>query len=252
MRSNNQSRRRRIDAEDIGDVTVVNFVDRKLLDDRVTQIVGKQVIRLVDEVGRRKLLLNFHDVEYVSSTALGMLITLQKKVQAAGGKLVLCEIDPQIYEVFEITKLDRFFDIAGTEAEGLIAFEGFRPKPASGRERWPGEIAESAQLCEGAVRQVLVNAYERNPKARAACIKHYGVNCVICGFDFGAFYGDEVKGFIHVHHLKQISTVGKEYRVDPIKHLLPICPNCHAVVHLNGKTRSIKTVKAMVNASRRK
>src|SRR5262249_19154687 len=237
-----QPRRRRLEVEDIGDVTVVNFVDRKCLDEQNIQIIGEHPFGLVEEVGRRKILLNFHNVEYLSSAALGKLITLNKKLQSAGGKLVLCEIDPQIYEVFEITKLDRFFEIAKTEPEGIIAFERFRPRPASRRERCPWEIADSAHLFEGAVRQVLVNAYERNPRARAACIKHYGVACVICGFDFGAYYGEGFKGFIHVHHLKQISKVGKEYKVDPMKHLRPICPNCHAVVHLNGKTRSIRAV----------
>ena len=76
----------------------------------------------MDEVGRRKLLLNFNNVEYLSSAALGKLITLNKKLQAAGGRLILCNIDPQIYEVFEITKLDRFFNIQKEEQAALQAF----------------------------------------------------------------------------------------------------------------------------------
>ena len=68
------------------------------------------------------LLLNFGNVEYMSSAALGKLITLNKKVQAAGGKLILCNIDPQIREVFEITKLDKLFVICGDEQEGLQKF----------------------------------------------------------------------------------------------------------------------------------
>src|SRR6195256_3948945 len=117
-----QPRRRRLEVEDIGDVTVVNFTDRKILDEQNIQIIGEQLFSLVDELGRRKLLLNFGNVEYLSSAALGKLITLNKKLQSAGGKLVLCNIDPQIYEVFEITKLNKLFNIQKEEQAALQAF----------------------------------------------------------------------------------------------------------------------------------
>ena len=115
-------RRRRLEVEDIGDVTVVNFVDRRILDEQNIQIIGDQLFSLVDTEGLRKLLLNFGNVEYLSSAALGKLITLNKKLQAAGGRLILCNIDPQIYEVFEITKLDKFFNIQKEEQAALQAF----------------------------------------------------------------------------------------------------------------------------------
>jgi anti-sigma B factor antagonist len=118
----NQPRRRRLEVEDIGDVTVVNFVDNKIIDEQNIQIIGEQLFSLVDEVGRRKLLLNFGNVDYMSSAALGKLITLNKKVNAAGGRLILCGIAPQIYEVFEITKLDKFFKIVKEEQAALQAF----------------------------------------------------------------------------------------------------------------------------------
>ena len=115
-------RRRRLEVEDIGDVTVVNFVDRRILDEQNIQVIGEQLFSLVDEVGRRKILLNFGNVEYLSSAALGKFITLNKKVNAAGGRLILCNIDPQIYEVFEITRLDKFFNIQKEEQAALQAF----------------------------------------------------------------------------------------------------------------------------------
>ena len=117
-----QPRRRRLEVEDIGDVTVINFVDRKILDEQNIQVIGEQLFKLVDDDGRRKLLLNFGNVEYLSSAALGKLITLNKKVQTAGGRLILCNIDPQILEVFEITKLDKFFNIQKEEQTALQAF----------------------------------------------------------------------------------------------------------------------------------
>jgi len=117
-----QPRRRRLEVEPIGDVLVVNFVDRKILDEQNIQVIGEQLFGLVDQEGARKLLLNFGNVEYLSSAALGKLITLNKKLQQAGGRLILCNIDPQIYEVFEITKLDKFFNIQKEEQAALQSF----------------------------------------------------------------------------------------------------------------------------------
>ncbi|RYZ91754.1 MAG: HNH endonuclease [Proteobacteria bacterium] len=95
----------------------------------------------------------------------------------------------------------------------------------------PEEIPTSATHLEGRVRQVLVNAYERNSAARAACLAHYGYTCSVCSFDFGKVYGPTGKDFIHVHHLKEISSIAEEYEVDPIHDLRPVCPNCHAMLH---------------------
>jgi anti-sigma B factor antagonist len=117
-----QPRRRRLEWEDLGDVTVVNFTDRKILDEHTIQVIGEQLFSLVDELGRRKLLLNFGNVEFLSSAALGKLVTLNRKVREAEGRLVLCRINPTIYEVFEITKLNKLIDIRKDEQEGLQAF----------------------------------------------------------------------------------------------------------------------------------
>jgi anti-sigma B factor antagonist len=117
-----QPRRRRLEVEDVGEVTVVNFTDRKILDETSIQVIGDQLFSLVDESGRRKILLNFGNVEFLSSAALGKLITLNKKLQSAGGRLILCNIDPQIYEVFEITKLNKLFIIHKEEQAALQAF----------------------------------------------------------------------------------------------------------------------------------
>src|SRR3984893_5578195 len=115
-------KQRPLEVEDIGDVTMVNFTDRKILDEQNIQVIGEQLFSLVDEAGRRKVLLNFGNVEYLSSAALAKLITLNKKLQQAGGRLILCNIDPQIYEVFEITKLNKLFNINLGEQEALQAF----------------------------------------------------------------------------------------------------------------------------------
>jgi len=108
-------RRRRLEVEDIGDVTVVNFVDRKILDEQNIQLIGEQLFSLVDDLGRRKILLNFQNVEFLSSAALGKLITLNRKLQSVEGRLVMCSIAKEIREVFEITKLDKLFKIYNEE-----------------------------------------------------------------------------------------------------------------------------------------
>ena len=120
--SSQPARRRRLEVEDIGDIAVVNFVDKKILDEQNIQMIGDDLFRLVDELGRRKVLLNFSNVEFMSSAALGKLIALRKKVQEAGGKLVLCRIRPEIYEVFVITRLDKMFVFRHDEQEALQSF----------------------------------------------------------------------------------------------------------------------------------
>lgn len=117
-----QPRRRRLEVEDIGDVCVVNFVDRKIIDEQNIQAIGEELNSLVDDFGRRKVLLNFANVSYLSSAALAKLITLNKKLLQVGGKLILCNIDPQIYEVFEITRLNKVFNIQSEEQTALQAF----------------------------------------------------------------------------------------------------------------------------------
>ena len=116
-------RRRRLEIEEIGDVTVVNFTDRKIMDDQNIQVIGEQLFGLVEEGGRRKILLNFGNVEYLSSAANGKLISLHAMLEKANGRLVLCNIDPGIYEVFEITKLNKLFRIKQTEQEALGALQ---------------------------------------------------------------------------------------------------------------------------------
>ncbi|MGD9126192.1 MAG: STAS domain-containing protein [Planctomycetia bacterium] len=113
---------RRLEVSEVGDVAVVCFRDQKILDDLNIQELGRELSQLVEGENRKKLLLNFNTVEFLSSSALGKLITLDKKVKAVNGTLKLCNIQPEIYEVFVITKLNRVFDIKDSEAEGLAAF----------------------------------------------------------------------------------------------------------------------------------
>jgi 5-methylcytosine-specific restriction enzyme A len=112
-------------------------------------------------------------------------------------------------------------------------------------EPLPDEVDVSTPIREGAKYQVIVNAYERNPVARSCCIAHYGPTCVVCGLNFGAVYGPLAEGFIHVHHIRPLSEIAEEYEVNPAVDLRPVCPNCHAVIHLGGGCRRIEEVREL-------
>lgn len=93
---------------------------------------------------------------------------------------------------------------------------------------------------------MLVNSYERNSVVRKKCIDIYGTNCFICSFNFKEKYGELAKDFIHVHHLRTLSEIKEEYEVDPMNDLRPVCPNCHAVIHLKKPALSIQEVKDII------
>ena len=114
----------------------------------------------------------------------------------------------------------------------------------------------SIKLIEGAKKQIYVNAYERNSIAREKCIEHYKkqdngkVKCQICGFCFEDFYGEEFKDKIHIHHIKALAEIDKEYEVAPIEDLLPVCPNCHLALHSRVEGYSINELREKVNKIR--
>ncbi len=101
------------------------------------------------------------------------------------------------------------------------------------------------------MRHMFLSIYERNPYARQRCIEHYGCRCSVCGFDFEKVYGEVGSGFIHVHHLKPLSEIRKEYVIDPIADLRPICPNCHAMIHNGTKIMTIAALEALIRRNRR-
>jgi anti-sigma B factor antagonist len=103
-------------------VNVVEFADRKILEELLIREIEDDLTSVVDCKDGVKLLISFKNVEHLSSAALGMLITLNKKVSEQGGMLKLSDISPQIYEVFKITQLNKLFSIHATAGEALSAF----------------------------------------------------------------------------------------------------------------------------------
>lgn len=102
------------------------------------------------------------------------------------------------------------------------------------------------KLYEGALMTVKANKYERNQKARRECVAKKGYRCLVCGKDFEEQYGSIGKGFIHVHHLTPISSIGKEYELNVDKDLAPVCPNCHYMLHRKDPPYTIKELQGML------
>ena len=125
--------RRSLDVDEVGEATVVTFTGDRILDERNTRAIGEQLFNLVDELGPKQILLNFANVASLSSAALGLIVTLNKKVKASGGHLALCNLAPQIAELLAIAKLVRSEDDPDAGLAG-VASRLKPPKPSGGAQ----------------------------------------------------------------------------------------------------------------------
>jgi 5-methylcytosine-specific restriction protein A len=116
--------------------------------------------------------------------------------------------------------------------------------------RLPEEVDDSSGYFEGSLTRILVNKFERDRRARDECVRKKGRDCGVCGMSFAQRYGVEVGDLIHVHHLVPLSTIRQGYSPDPGVDLVPICPNCHAVIHYAQrrlmKPRTLEEVRSML------
>ena len=109
------------------------------------------------------------------------------------------------------------------------------------------EIVSPEKYIEGATKTVSVNTYELNTQARSKCLDHHGYNCTVCSFSFENQYGEIGKQYIHVHHIVPISEIRQEYVIDPVKDLVPVCPNCHAMIHRYKPALTIAELKSQLD-----
>ena len=112
----------------------------------------------------------------------------------------------------------------------------------------PEEVVGDIEYREGALKEIQVNSYERNAAARAACLEHHGYQCSVCEFDFEKTYGELGKQFIHVHHRVQLKDIKKDYVVDPISDLVPVCPNCYAMIHRTDPPLEVDSLRKLIGS----
>lgn len=132
-------------------------------------------------------------------------------------------------------------------------------KPSTSAPSPPPTQTKEREMTEGEKRHVAYEVAHRNPALRRACLEKYGYQCQCCGMDFASLYGEELgAGFIEVHHLKMISTFEESRPEDYVENLVPLCSNCHSMIHhgkegpltlgelraaYKGETKELKTRK---------
>lgn len=149
----------------------------------------------------------YHDCSFIGQSNVWYL---EAKTPAA--VVGMKEFKAHLFEY--ITNTSRYCNKASVDSDGSLLYE------------------------EGRKRRIESNIYERNPEARKKCIEHYGTKCAVCGFEASAVYGDEFTGKIEVHHVVPISERKGSYVLNPINDLIPVCPNCHMILH-SGKNNSL-------------
>ena len=130
--------RRRLDVDLVEGIILVCFTTPRIVQEEDIQATFEQLQRLVDEKPGREYVLDFRKVQFLSSSVLGRLILLQKKVASAGGRLVLCGIAKEIFEVFKITKLDKVFTIK-EDVKGALKVFGVSAEDVTVRQRLDDE-----------------------------------------------------------------------------------------------------------------
>ena len=108
------------------------------------------------------------------------------------------------------------------------------------------QVNEQVIRHEGKLREISLTSYERDPEARRICLEYHGTTCQACLFNFEETYGSVGAGFIHVHHLLPLSKQGGEHEIDPVEDLIPVCPNCHAIIHRRDPPYTIEEIQKML------
>lgn len=178
----------------------------------------------------------FHNYYYLSSDTLYIKDKEDKKKREAK-EVLYTELNKIIDYLHNLDKTN--IDLNDLDY-GDAPFR--RPLPLK-NNHLSEEVETPEQYIEGASKIISVNAYERDADARRKCIEYYGYKCDVCSFDFEHYYGDIGKHFIHVHHIVPLAEIRKEYEVDPVRDLIPICPNCHAIIHRTQPALTIKQLK---------
>jgi 5-methylcytosine-specific restriction protein A len=151
----------------------------------------------------------------------------------------------------EALVLDPRFSPLFTDDELEVARERLRQLPPSAfpqtrdpEDVHPETLPADGDYHEGGIQRVTINRYERSREARAVCLRSHGVRCAVCTMSFEEVYGSIGAGFIHVHHRHPIYLRKEHYRLDPRRDLVPVCPNCHAMLHTHEPPLEVEDLRS--------
>jgi 5-methylcytosine-specific restriction protein A len=211
---------------------VKNYAELESNLNKVEDYLGTGVDAMIKLIGRGTNLVAYkvgEDYHFAPSRFIGYLNNdLDTHLQKGNGK----DGRETSTKIDKIIKKERKYD--DDLEKSFIAFckvIGATPKNMTRTQRKYWEYKSSETFKEGRNRQISINRYERSADARKKCIEHHGTSCAVCGLSFKDKYGSLGNGFIHVHHIIPISEIGGEYNINPINDLMPVCPNCHAMLH---------------------
>jgi predicted HNH restriction endonuclease len=140
--------------------------------------------------------------------------------------------------------------IAGQPVSRILRNASSRLTTRDDERQFPEELPKGRVYVQGARKRILVNAYERSTSIRRKCLDEHGLSCSVCTLSFEERYGRLGAGFIHVHHTKPVSKLKEGYRLDPRRDLVPICPNCHAMLHREDPPLTVNALRAILKARR--
>ena len=184
---------------------------------------------------------HWHDNDFVWFGKTGSHIaqpSIQKLLNPAGKVYIFTRTDDRAPFHFE----GEGHAIGHSGSNPISITWGFGAHPT----QFPEEVDTASVFYEGAVKTVIVNRYERSTEARRACLAHYGFRCMVCDFSFEETYGSKGAGFIHVHHLVPLASIGEQYSPNPITDLRPVCPNCHAMLHRTNPPMDIDSLRSAI------
>ncbi|MEZ4629241.1 MAG: HNH endonuclease [Deinococcales bacterium] len=231
-----------------------------------SEILSRQELTKKTDLSIFQALYSFEGHKAYASQ-IGMLLGYKGKAPQAPLNLEIGRLGKRIAKYYDIQLTERsakkykYWDLFFNGwKEGSYFVWQLRPELAqalhnlklTGEQPYAEELSLKSDLAlpEGAKKTLIVNSYERNPKARSICIDHWGCKCSACNFDFASVYGAIGTDFIHVHHLVPLAEIGRSYQVSPIHDLRPVCPNCHAMLHTSNPPLSIEQLREIIHVNR--
>lgn len=212
----------------------VKFLESKHLDSKtLTSFVDKTLPDILKQETDKVIVHPFEntDSEFYHELAAEVLINPPLQIQNEKTDGMLRDA-LYLLEAFYTSKYYKNCKLKPSKSPDLISHPNLHNNPLPTNTEIIEPQPKEKEMTEGAIKEMAMERAYRNLQARKDCIDKYQAQCQVCGIDFSEEYGPELgKGFIEVHHLVPISTQKENHIVDPLTDLVPLCPNCHAMIH---------------------